>query len=89
MAKRIEDIVTIPAQIIPFPLPAEIVACGCGRDNCGAINLAEHAYLYSNVTGKYYSDGECLTHDVEEDIDFLDTMQRVRLYTKWEVENVG
>lgn len=60
MAKRIEDIVTIPAQVLDFP----IVPCGCG---CGPIHLHENEWIYCNETKSYYADMVCFTDAVGAD----------------------
>lgn len=92
MAKRIEDIVTIPAQtgnVVYFPTADHIKPCGCGDKDCESVIIGEQRFLYSNVTGQYYNDGACLCKGVEEDIDFTDKWERIRFYTKWQVEDVG
>lgn len=46
-------------RTVPHAKPelSVIVQCGCG---CQSINLQQDAYIYSNVTGKYYVDDLCL-----------------------------
>lgn len=84
MAKAIWE-VQQKASVIPFP----VVKCACKRPTCGHINLNEHAYIYSRVTGEYYADMACMSYTLGFDFDLMDTRLRKRFMEEYEADSIG